>query len=245
MTDITRYTPLKRIVSMFLDQQDKSIGDWDKCWLMAFRALSVMKFAATAEVKTVRLPVNGNLTVTLPSDYISWSKIGVMNNNGEIAALKINNQLTTFRDNNPNRLEALTPDVNNGFGLSTFPYFVNYYGGNGYYCAPLFGLGSGLIQYSECRVDEKNGVIILAPDYPFPDLMLEYISCPERDEDYQIETCLVEAVIAFIEWKMKLNTEQNFYARFTEGRRSLPNKRVTLQELNQAIRQNTGFKIKA
>lgn len=244
MADLTRYTKLKRIVGFFLDENDKSIGDADKIWLLCFRAYTVMGFSAAWEVKTVRLPINGNLTVTIPADYISWSKIGIMNNNNEISALKINNQLTTFRDNNPQRLQDLAQDVNNGIGLADFPYFVNYYGGNGYYTAPLFGLGNGLIQYSECRIDEKNGVIILPTDYPFPDLMLEYISCPERDEDYQIETCLVEAVIAFIEWKMKLNTEQNFYARFTEGRRSLPNKRVTLQELNQAIRQNSGYKIK-
>lgn len=246
MSELARYTKLKTAVSFFLDQNDKSIGDFDKCWLLAFRAMNVMGFAAAWEIKTIRVPVEQNLTVPLPPDYISWSKIGVMNNNGEISAIKINTELTTFRDNNPNRLSDLTPDVNNSWigGLCNFPYFVNYYGGSGYYTTPIFGLGNGLIQYSECRVDEKNGVIILPPIYPYPDIMIEYISAPQKDDDYQIETCLVEAVIAFIEWKMKLNTEANFYARFTEGRRSLPNKRVTLQQLNQAIRQNHGFKIK-
>lgn len=244
MSELSRYTKMKTVVSFFLDEYDKTIADFDKAWKFSFRGMVVMGYAASWEPLTVRLPVNGNLTVTIPSDKMMWSKIGVMNNNGEISALKINPQLSTFRDNNPQRLEDITPDVNNVLGLSNLPYFVNYYGGNGYYNAPLFGLGNGLIQYSECRVDEKNNVIVLPPSYPFPDIMLEYISCPEKNDDYQIETCLQEALIAFIAWKFKLNSEQNFYARFTEGRRSLPNKRVTLQELNQAIRQNHGYKIK-
>lgn len=167
-----------------------------------------------------------------------------MGSNGQVSTLKINKSISTWRDNNPNRIEAITPDVNNAFftGLPGFPYFINYYS-NGYY-TPLFGLGNGLIQYSECTVDEKNHLIVLSPQYPFPDIMLEYVSSPEKDDDYTIHTCLQEALIAFLEWKFKLGTRKDFYAAFDEGRRSLPNKRVTLQEINDSIRSQHGFKVK-
>src|ERR1700760_132522 len=199
-SDISKYTPLKRIVSYFLDEYDKNIGDFDKAWGFAFRGFIVMGYSASWEILSVRLPVNGNLTVTIPSDCIMWIKIGVMNNNGEISSIKINNQLSTFRDNNPNRLSDLTPDVNNSWvgGLCNFPYFVNYYGGAGYYTTPIFGLGNGLIQYSECRVDEKNGLINFPPIYLFPNLMLENILCPQKN-NFQLEkNRLQEALIAFI-----------------------------------------------
>lgn len=245
MTDLSKYTPLKQIVSYFLDQYQKSMRDFDRSWLMAFRAMAVMGFAASWEPKSTRIPVNGNKTVTLPPDYVSWSKIGILNQNGEVSTLKINNAISIYRDTSPNRIEKLTSDINDTWfnNLPAFPYYVNYFA-NGYF-VPLFGLGSGLIQYGECRVDEKNNVIVLDPNFQFDSVILEYISSPQMDGDYQVETCLQEAVIAFIAWKMKLGTEQEFYARFREGRRALPNKRFTLQELNQAIRESNGFKLKS
>lgn len=236
--------PLKTVVSYFLDQADKSMGDFDKCWIIAFRALVALNFSVSAEPKSVRLPVNGNLTVTLPSDYLTWTKIGVLNNNGEVSTLKVNNGLSIFRDNNPNRIGDLTADVSNAMPLiAGFPFFFNYFD-NGLYFN-LFGVGGGLIQYGECRVDEKNGVIVLAPDFIYERVILEYMSSPQKDGDYTIPIQLQEAVIAFIEWKLKLNTDQNFYARTIEGRRSLPNKRVTLQEINQVIREATGMYLRS
>lgn len=243
-SDIALYTPLKTMVSFFLDEHKKSDGDFDRNWVLAFRALVLMGFQCTWEPLTVRLPLNGNQTATLPSDFITWTKIGILNASGEVSPLRVNKALTKLRDSNPNRLNYMTPDTPDlDFGnLVLNPYFLNYYFGNWY--TPLFGLGNGLVQYGEIVVDEKNGVIVFGPNYNFSDVMLEYISSPQKNGDYQIETCMTEAVIAFLEWKNKLNTEANFYARFREGRRSLPNKRITLQEINEAIRHNSGFKLK-
>ncbi len=243
MSDVGKYTPLKTIVGYFLDQYDKSMGDFDKCWILAFRALVNIGFNIMFEPKTLRLQVNGNQTVTLPSDYITWTKIGILNGSSEVSTLRVNRSLTTLKDNNPNRLSYLTPDINDQ-DFSNFvlnPYYLNYYFGNWY--TPLFGLGNGLVQYGECVVDEKNKVIILGPQYPFDDLLLEYISSPQRDDDYQVETVCQEAVIAFIAWKMRLATEVEFYTRLREARRML--KPVRLQDINQAIREQQGFKVKA
>lgn len=244
-TDVSKYVHLKRVVAFALDEEDKSQGDFDKGWLFAFRAMIVMGFAAEWEPKTVRLPVNGNGTVTIPADCITWTKIGILNASNEVVTLKINNALTTLKDNNPNRTSYLVPDVQdtNLANIVLNPNYLNYYFGNWY--TPLFGLGNGMVNYGECTVDEKNNVIVMGPQYPFPDIIFEYISSPQNDQDYMVETCLQEAYIAFIRWKFKKGTEGEFYARFREGRRSLPNKRFTLQEANQAIRENLGYKVKA
>jgi hypothetical protein len=227
---------------MFLDQYDKSMGDYDKVWIIAFRGLEAMHFNISAEPKTVRLPINGNMTVTLPSDYVSWVKIGLINNLGEVSTLRINNALTTFRDNNPNRLELLTADVNSGWAGSNSVYpFINYYNNGSY--IPLFGIGNALIQFDECRVDEKNNVIVLPPNYKYDDLLLEYISCPEKDEDYVVDRRLREALITFIAWKMKLDTDTNFYARLVEARREI--KPVHLQYFSQIIREGGKFCLKS
>jgi len=237
-----KYITLREIIAMFCDQYDKSIGDFDKYWIMGFRGLEDMHFNISAEPKTVRLPINGNNTVTLPADYVAWVKIGIMDNLGQVSTLRINNSLTTFRDNNPNRLDLLTADVNSGWGGSNLNMpFLNYYY-NGVY-TPLFGIGGGLIQFGECRVDEKNNVIVLPTDYRFDSLLLEYISCPERDDDYMVDRRLREPLITFIAWKLKLDTDTNYYARLVEARRKITP--VHLQTFNQIIRENQKFCLKA
>ncbi len=243
MTDLTQYTPLKRIVSYFLDENDKSQGDFDKAWVMAFRAYADLGFDIAFEPLTVRLPVNGNMTVTLPADYIKWTRIGVLNASGEISVLKVNTSLTKFRDNNPNRLTAITPDIPD-MDTSQFlqsPFFYNYYFGSVY--SPYFGIGGGLVTYGECVVDEANKVIVLSPTYGFDDLLLEYIGSPQQNADYQIQTVCQEAVIAFIAWKFKVGKEEDYYFRKAEARRRL--KPVTLQEINQAIRENQKYALKS
>lgn len=239
-----KYVPLKTIVSYFLDENDKSVGDFDKCWLLGFRGLIDIGLDVSFEPKSVRIPKNGNQTVTLPSDYISWTKIGVMNSNGELASIKTNNALSIFRDNNPNRLQDIFPDVNSGFAqLPGSPIFLNFYN-NGFY-ESLWGIGGGLIQFGECRVDEKNNVIVLDPHYKYPDVLLEYISNPEQDEDYKVELALQEAIIAFIGWKMKLWPEQRYYGEVIKARRRLPGKKVTLQTVNQVLREAQGFYVRS
>ena len=242
-SDLTKYTPLKNIVSYFLDENNKSMGDFDKCWIMAFRAYADLGFDIAFEPETFRLPVNGNMTVSLPAGYIKWTKIGIINASGEVSVLKINTSLTKFGDNNPNRLTMITPDIPDT-DVSSYlqsPFFYNYYFGSVY--SPYFGIGNGLITYGDCVVDEKNGVIVLDPQYGFADILLECIVSPQSNGDYQIQTVCQEAVIAFIAWKMKVGNEQDYYMRKIEARRRI--KPVTLQEINQAIRENQKYSLKA
>lgn len=242
--EIGKYTPLKTVISYFSDQYDKSEGDQDRYWLLGLRALVDLNYEISAEPRTVRLPVQANKTVPFPADCLSWSKIGLLDANGQMVTLKINNGLTTFRDNNPNRLELLTPNINNTItALSGVNLFLNYYYQNNYY--NLFGLGNGLVQYGECRVDEANQVVVLDPRFKYDNIMFEYISSPMKNEDYMVETALQEAVIAFIEWKLKLAPRELYYAAATIARRRMPGKKVTLQTINQVIRESDGMKLRS
>lgn len=244
MTDIGVYTSLKGIVAMALDEEEKSIGSFDRCWILGLRGLTKITFSFAGQPQTVRLPVLPSKTVMFPPGLLSWSKIGIMDDNGQINTLRINNALTTFRDNNPNRLQALTPEINTSIGsLALVPYYSNYYYGGG--CYQLYGVGNGIITYGECRVDEENRVIILAPDFRFDSIMVEGIMCPEKDNDYQVYTCLREAIIMFIRWKLKLAKREEFFAEAVEARRSMPKKKFILQTFNQVIRESDGMKMKA
>lgn len=243
-SDILRYVPMKQIVSYWLDQNDKSEGDFDRAWVMAFRGLIKIGYAIAFQPTTFRLPVNtDNMTVPLPAGYLYWTKLGVINGSGEVCTLKINTSLTTWRDTNPNRLTNISPDVPD-LDVSMYlqsPFFYNYYFGSVY--SPYFGIGGGLVQYSDVKVDEVNQVIVLDPQYGFPDILIECVVSPQKNGDYQIQTCCQEAIISFLDWKFKLGTRQDFYLELIEARRSL--KPITLQEIQQAIRENNKYSLKA
>lgn len=230
-----RYEPLKTVTSYFSDQYDKSSGDEDRYWIMAFRGLSMLHYNIKAEPKTVRLPVNGNLTVDFPPDYVSWVKVGILNQNGEINTLLVNRALTKYKDNFPNRLSALTPDITDGWVNNGVAPYVNYYN-NGCY-QTLYGVGNaGVVTYGSCTIDETNNIVVLDPNFRYDSILFEYISSPEKDSDYKVDVRLREAIIAFIEWKCKLGSRQDFYAAAVEARRMI--KPFNLQTFNQIIRMN-------
>jgi len=56
---------------------------------------------------------------------------------------------------------------------------------------------------------------------------------------------LTEAIIAFIKWKMKVGDRAEFYAEATEARRTLPGKKVTLQGINQVLREPNAQKLRS
>lgn len=244
-TDIQSYVPLKTIVSYTLDETKQSIGSFDECWILAFRALVDMLFDVTAEPITVRLPVQGNMTVPFPDDYITWVKIGVLNNQGEVSTLKINNALTTYKDNNPNRLTKIAQaDISDTFPfLLDNPFFLNYLY-NGIY-QPLFGVGGGLITYGDCRVDEENKLVVLNPQFRYDSIIFEYISSPQKNGDYQVPLAAQEAIISFIKWKSKTGTREEYIAEKINARRRMPKKKVNLQTINQVIRESNGMKLLA
>lgn len=241
---IGKYIPLKTVVAYFSDQYDKSEGDQDRFWILGLRALIELNYEISAEPKTVRLPINWNKTVNFPIDYLSWSKIGLLNSAGEVSTLKINNGLTTYKDTNPNRIDYMTPNINDSTSsMVNAPFFFNYWYNDGYY--NLFGSDNGLVQYGECTVDEANQLVVLPIDFRYDNILFEYISSPERDDDYRVPLALQEAIIAFIAWKLKLDTAQNYYGEVTKARRRLPGKKVTLQTINQVIRESNGMKLRS
>jgi hypothetical protein len=244
MSDLKQYVPLKQIVSYCLDETEQSIGSFDRFWILSFRALADLFLDIFAEAITVRLPVLGNKTVAFPSDYISWVKIGVLNEIGEVSTLKINNALTTLKDTNPNRLQQINGDINDAAPLLLgSPFYLNYYYNNTY--QPLFGVGGGLIQYGECRIDDANNLIVLPPDFRFDSIILEYISSPQKNGDYHVPIVAQEAIIAFIKWKSKSGTRDEYYAEKTNARRRMPKKKVSLQQINQILRESEAQKLRS
>ena len=241
--DIETKVPLLRLVDYTLDECKKSDGDRDQFWVLAFRALIDLMYDISAQPITFRLPVNSNMTVNFPPGCIAWTKLGILNNNGEISTLKINNALTSWKDLNPNRLTDLTPDITDSLPtLIQSPFYLNYFYDGVY--QPLFGVGGGLIQYGDARVDEENRVVILQKDFKYAQILFECIYSPQKDGDYKVPLALQEAIISFIKWKAKMGTREEYIADKINARRRMPKKKVVLQAINQVIRESETMKLR-
>jgi hypothetical protein len=242
-TDILPEVPLLRIVDYALDELKKSDGDRDRYWVLAFRGLVDLNFDIAAQGVTFRLPVNANKTVNFPPGCLTWSKIGLLNNNGELSGLKINNALTNWKDLNPNRVASLTPDITDSLPtLIQSPFYLNYFYDGVY--QPLFGVGGGLIEYGDIKVDEENRVVILQPDFKYSQILFECLYSPEKDTDYHVPLRMQEAIIAFIKWKDKMGTREEFIAEAIKARRRMPKKIVRLQHINQVLRESESQKLR-
>lgn len=194
-----QWISLEECITSYMDEAEVSNHKYFKLWNLAFRALSELGLDAFYTTKSVKLPVNANLTVTLPSDYLNYSKVGVLNQQGEIIPMGVNNNLTAAFDLQSTRLEQTQdntiPTQLNEQGV----WWYNYW--NGWAMSPLYGLPSGTPVVGSFKIDNANGVIVLSENFSYPYVMLEYTASPTEGGEYYIPVQFKEAVISYLAWK--------------------------------------------
>jgi hypothetical protein len=200
---ITPNVKLRDIILMYSEAAIKSDSTFLRLWRTAFRGFAQMGLNHFFNVKTISIPVNENITATLPDDYINYIRIGNFNDKGELQVLSVNNTLTTFKDTNPNRLGDIATEVGSpSFSVVGNDYLpVSQNTLEGYYNTDNFGIGSRLLTVGECKLDIANRVILLNTSFPYPHIILEYIPSPEQDDDYEIPIQFQEAMIAWLGWQ--------------------------------------------
>lgn len=195
------YITLDSCINDYLDESEQSIHKYYKCFNLAFRCMDELGLDYFYQIKSVKLPINANKTVTIPADFLQYTKIGVLNNCGEIIPLYHNNNFTTYADLLPNRV-ADTQD-NGGTGSCgcnpNYNVFNNYWGDGTY--QTLYGLPSGSPFVGSFKVDPNNGVILLNENFCYDYLMVEYVASPVQGETYYVPIQFREAVISYLRWK--------------------------------------------
>lgn len=230
------YITLNSVVSDYLTESEQSITKKFKVWQIAYRGLEQLGMDAFYRIKSVKLPINANLTVTLPADYMNWSKVGVLNSQGAIIPLNYNENFTTYADLLPDRVEKTTDNTLLGAEWSTGIWgggtWVNYW--NGYAYTNIYGVPSGGPIVGSFKVDVENGVIILNHHYSesYEYIILEYMASPipSEGQDYYLPVQFREALIAWISWKdgkaksvrshMQLGTNRDNERQFFRERRN-------------------------
>lgn len=191
-----QYVSIDSVVNMYLDRSEQSIHKYYKCWQLAIQGMEEMGLDFFYQIKSVKLPVNANLTVSLPDDYLNYSKVGVLNSQGEIIPMGYNSNLTTYADLLPTRLQQTQDNTIVDIIQFNTPIWYNYWVQSGF--ATLYGLPSGTPFIGNFKIDNHQGVILLSENFGYPYIMLEYVASPMKDKDYYIPVQFKTALMWYI-----------------------------------------------
>jgi len=199
MSNNLGFIPMDTVVTDFLDEAKSNQQAYLRMWNIAFRGMEKLGIDAFYKTLSVKLSINANLTVTLPADYISWTKVGVLNNRGEIIPLNHNDNLTTYADLSPDRLEKTQDGSLGTWQDAGSTAWYNYW--NGSFYTNIYGVPSGAPFLGSFKVDANNGVILLNENFQYDYLMLEYTASPQPGCEYYIPVQFREALIAWMIWR--------------------------------------------
>lgn len=213
-------TTITKIIAQYLNSSDRGSHEFARCFNIAVRGLqNEFNLDICGQFQTVLLDVNPNKTVQLPTGYINYSKIGIVNSAGEFVCLKRNDQLSNYhaiyyQESNRN---AGVPSINtfgDPFGYDQFPYnslyWLNYWNlGTSF---NLYGLDSGTAPVGTYKIDIGANLILLNPQFPYPQILLEYLGdgYDESADDYMIDSRAAEAMLAWVRWQSAIDMPKKF-----------------------------------
>lgn len=258
-------TSLRKICAQFIDSSDQSSHQYRRIFNLAVRGFeNEFTLDIIGQFKTELLDVSPNKTVPLPCGYLNYSKIGIVNSAGEFVTLKRNDQLSGYHAayyNNVDR-NAGVPSINSfgtPFGINNLSYNNLYYFNfwNLGTSFNLYGLDSGTATIGTYKIEMGENLIILNPEFKYPQILLEYLSdgYDENDDDYYVDSRAAEAMLAWIRYnnaldqpkKFPANTvrmyEQQYYNQKRKARMRING--FNLAEMNDIIRRSTKLTPKA
>lgn len=195
------YITLDSVINDYLNQSEQSLHKYFKLWHIGFRGFENLGLDAFYKIQAVKLPINANLTVTLPANYLNWTKVGVLNDKGEITPLYYNDKLTTYADLSPDRITKTQDNTILNYDYWGNNTWYNYWSGSSF--TNIYGVPSGAPFVGNFKIDTENGVLLLNESFAYDYIILEYVASPEPREgqDYYLPTQFREALIAWIAWK--------------------------------------------
>lgn len=199
MAQRQQYITLDSVIYDYINEAELSQNKYFKLFHIAFQCMDDLGMDFFYQIKSVKLPVNANKTITLPADYLNYTKIGVMNGSGGVIPLTFNSSLSLFQDLNPSRIADTTSDNFSNIYSPSSPMFFNYWNGQGY--ENLYGAGYTGLYGGGFRIDNANGVILLDGDFGYNGTVLEYVASPKEGEEYHVPVQFRGAIIAWLAWR--------------------------------------------
>jgi hypothetical protein len=200
MSQTRNYITIDSVINDYIDESEQSVHKYAKLYNIAVRGMEKLGLDFFYKIRTVKIPIDTtNYTAELPNDYISYTKIGVLNSVGEIIPLKFNNKMTYYADQQPDRLALTQDNTLATWYQSDMPLWFNYWDGYGF--QNIYGLPSGSPFVGSFNIDDSNGVVLLNQYFFYSYLMIEYLSSGNPDEPFRIPIQFREALLSFLAWR--------------------------------------------
>jgi hypothetical protein len=183
----------------YISEAELSQHKYFKLYHLAFRCMENLGLDFFYQIKTIKLLVNANKTVTLPADFRKYNKVGILNGIGQLVPFKYNENLTTYDDLRAGRIAEVSANNFASYYSYSSPVFFNYWDGSSYgnlYGIPLTGIYGGGF-----KINEADGVILLDTTFGWSELYMEYTANPSADREYRIPSEFREAMIAWLAWR--------------------------------------------
>lgn len=203
---------------------------------LALRGIREMGFDVMKRIKSTTLVVNANNTVTLPDDFVDYTKIGHVGSDGLVYVFGENKNFNLVGDP-----IDINNDIQGDYGSYLFANYV-YSSTNG----RMYGLGGGFYS-GQFRTDYENNRIELGSDCNFSNVVIEYVADEALATNPTIHVYAEQALRAYIYFHLvekKGNIPQSEKARARHeyyNERRLANSRLkafSKEEALKVIRKN-------
>lgn len=263
------YIPLNQVVNDFvvtLDTDDYvSYAPDNTIRSFALRGLREMGFDMLKVVRSLKLPVSNNNTVTLPDDFVDWCKVGVVGTDGLVYVMSENDNVNMSqiysesggynydtdgdglydREDSKSATNGGSPTADQSItdGMESY-IFRNFIHENNQ--GRLYGIGGGHY-YGEFRVNLDQNRIELKGNSGVGQVVIEYVADEARSTNPRVHVYAEEALRSFIYYKLierKASVPANEKARarqeyYNERRKANARmKSFTKEELLKTIRKN-------
>jgi len=190
----------------------------------ALRGIREIGFDLGKKIRSIKLSVESNDTITLPDDYVDVSKIGIVGEDGIIRALTHNSNINYSQKYEVDSSDVATNETANSEdgplnigdnlildrqddktsssssdGSNNAFIFENYLfqGGTG----RLYGVGGGASP-GEYRINLDQNRIEIASNSNFSQIVMEYVADEARSTDPEVHVYAEEALRCYIYYKL-------------------------------------------
>ena len=225
--DTRGYVNLDYVVqSVMVSLKQSSFHNYQRLLHFTAEGFTELNMFTMNNIKVAYLPVNSNLTVDLPEDFISYVKIGI-EIGGRVWTLGLDSNIALPRkvDKCGNTLAQVIScsndsDISSVSPLGGFLFAAHYRNGN--YVGELYGMGGGF-NVAYYTLDMERRQIVLTSDVPQSEIILEYRSSGVMaDGSSVVPRQAVKALKAYVLWQLiendprvpmnlKQRNEQQYY----------------------------------
>lgn len=224
----------------------------------ALRGVREMGFDMLQVVRSLKISVDTTTdSVELPCDYVDWTKVGVVGNDGLVYVLGHNKNINYSQKMKEcgeceDREDSKTgtagfssiggDGIKSGFDSHIFRNFI-YQNNEG----RLYGLGGGTL-YGQFRVNLDQNRIELSVNSDISEIVLEYIADEARSEDPRVHVYAEQALRSYIYYRLiekkssvpaneKARARQEYYNELRKANARM--KSFTKEEILKTIRKNS------